>query len=488
MKTFQRRDFLKQAGCAALGTTTVWNTMLNLRTLGAAAHFNSSVAAGGDYKALVCVLLGGGSDSFNMLIPTTPDEYEVYAEVRSNLAEPNFDCTDPDNENNIRPIGPYDCASDEPPAYGVHKSLANMQSLYNEGKLAWVSNVGTLIEPVQKEGLYNDYDLPLGLFSHIDQVAHWQTAIPSERLATGWAGKMSDLLSDYNVDQPNISMNMSFSGSNILQTGLASNEYALIPGNGSLGIQGFPWNSDLDNNFKLSINNMVDYTYQDIFKDTYGRTVKQAVEGHAVYSAAYENAFNFQVDFGYISGGNWSAENQLRGTFETIAKTISIQSQLDMNRQIFFVEIGGWDDHFGSEPGSGLGNQFNDRLALLDELLGNFQASMAELEMEDCVTTFSISEFARTLTSNGQGSDHAWGSNMFVMGGAVNGGQLYGDYPSLELDNGLEIGGGVLIPTMSADQYFAEIAKWFGVMESDLPLLFPNLDKFDTSPIGFLPI
>lgn len=469
---------MKQAGCAALGTTTLWNTMLNLRTMGAAAHFNSSVAAGGDYKALVCILLGGGSDSYNMLIPTSPDEYAKYATTRTNLAEPNFDCNDPNNPDNIRPIGTYDCNAGTPPEFGVHKSLQNMQSLYDTGKLAWVSNVGTLIEPVEKNGLYTDYNLPLGLFSHIDQVAHWQTAVPQERLATGWGGKMAELLSDYNQQQINIPMNLSFSGSNIWQTGDETVEYALAPGQGSQGISEFGW--DMETTRAFAVNSVIDQTYQDIFKKTYINTLKVARDGHEEFSAAYENAHNFQIDFGYTGG--WSWQDQLRGAFDTIAKTISIQSQLNMNRQIFFVELGGWDDH------EGLGYEFDYRLAMLDEVLGNFQTAMEEIEMDDCVTTFSISEFARTLTSNGSGSDHAWGTNMFVMGGAVNGGTIYGDYPSLELGSNLEIGGGVLIPTMSADQYFAEISKWFGVMESDLPLLFPNLDKFDTSPIGFLPV
>lgn len=474
-RILKRRDFMKNASCAALGTTTLWNTMLNLKTMKAAANFNSCVASGGQYKALVCLLLEGGMDSFNMLMPTTASEYDVYANTRSNLATPNFDCNDPNNPNNIRPLGNDPCNS----THGVHPMMENMQSLYNEGKLAFISNVGTMVEQVTKANIWNS-NLPLGLFSHIDQVAHWQTGVPHERLATGWGGKMADLLIDANQQQ-DISMNMSFAGSNSFQTGINSVAYALegrlgdFEG-GSRGFQEFEWDPDFDAVRSTAVNSIIDKTYHDIFQKTYINTLKTARDGHTVYSEAFANAPGFSTQFGM---------DELSGQFEVIAKTIQIQSTLQMNRQIFFVRIGGWDHH------EGLGDDYNDLVATIDNALGSFQQAMEEINMSDCVTTFSISEFGRTLTSNGNGSDHAWGGNMFVMGGAVNGANIYGDYPILELDSDIEIGGGVLIPTLSADQYFAEIAKWFGVMNSDLSYLFPNIGAFydvnsNSNPIGFL--
>ena len=481
-RLINRRSFVKNASCAAIGTTTMWNTLLNLNTMKAAASFNSSVAVSGNYKALVCVLLEGGSDSFNMLVPTTPDEYEVYQETRSNLAVPNFDCNDPDNGNNLRALGNnVDC--NNTPEFGVHPMLENVQSLYNDGKLAFISNIGTMIEPVNKSNVYNGAELPLGLFSHIDQIAHWQTGVPQDRIATGWGGKMADLLQDFNANQTNISMNMSFAGSNIFQTGPSSVEYSLAGpsqnfAGGSRGFERFIWegSEEFDNFRSMAVNNIIDRTYQDIFQKTFNNTIKIARDGDEEFSAAYANA----ADFNTVTFGT----DELSGQFEVIAKTIRVQQALNMDRQIFFVRLGGWDNHDGYDD-------FAENLHYLDEALGSFQAAMAEINMEDCVTTFSLSEFGRTLTSNGNGSDHAWGGNMFVMGGAVNGGDIYGEYPSLELDGNLEIGGGVLIPTMSADEYFAEIARWFGVMNSDLSYLFPNIDRFyDTSsldnPIGFM--
>ena len=157
-----------------------------------------------------------------------------------------------------------------------------------------------------------------------------------------------------------------------------------------------------------------------------------------------------------------------------------------MNRQIFFVHFGGWDHH-----DEVLGNQ-EFSLSSLSQGLASFQATMEELGLDDCVTTFTISDFARTLTSNGNGTDHGWGGNCMVMGGAVNGGQLYGSYPTLQLDSDLEVGGGVLIPTMSTDVYFAELCLWFGLDPTNLTDVLPNIENFYTyepdasHPVGFM--
>ncbi len=169
---------------------------------------------------------------------------------------------------------------------------------------------------------------------------------------------------------------------------------------------------------------------------------------------------------------------------EMIAKTIGARDALGMRRQIFFVDYGGWDHH------DELLNNQNEMLGVLSKGMSAFQASMQELGMAEQVTTFTISDFARTLTSNGNGTDHGWGGNALVMGGAVNGSRMYGQYPSLALKSALDLGIGVLIPKLSTDEYFAELALWLGVSPSDLPLMFPNLGNFYTpgtgAPLGFL--
>ena len=205
-----RRTFLGQASCAAIGSTTLFSTLLNLKTLNAAAAFNSSVIGGPeDYKALVCIMFSGGIDSYNILVPRSNAAYNEYALTRSNLALA---------RNDLRPVNALN-ADAEGREFGLHPSLVNMQRLFNNGKLGFVSNVGTLIRPMNKIEYYNGVvPAPLGLYSHSDQIQQWQTGIPHERAAIGWGGKIADLMIAANNNQT-ISMNISVSGSNIFQNG-----------------------------------------------------------------------------------------------------------------------------------------------------------------------------------------------------------------------------------------------------------------------------
>jgi len=458
-----RRQFLGQASCAAVGSTSIFNTLFNLKSI--SSFLGQSTTATGDYKALVCLLNAGGLDSFNMLVRKDTSGYNEYAATRSNLALARSSLLDISYTIDGK-------------TFGLHPALPRMRTMFNTGKLSFVSNVGTLIQPTTKTQFYNgSVPLPLGLYSHSDQVLHWQTGIPDQRLATGWAGKIADLLSSANQNQT-VSMNISLSGSNVFQTGNNSVEFSLHPENGALGINGF--NNDwIYNTLKTNaINGMVNGTYQDVFKKTYVEKVKKGIDGKAILSPILDNPPVYNVPF---------SDNDLSKSFRMIANTIAGREQLGVTRQIFFVEFGGWDHHDEL-----LQNQI-EMFTVLDNALYEFDAALSQLNVNDCVTTFSLSEFARTLTSNGNGTDHAWGSNVFVLGGPVNGTQLYGQFPSLVLGNAnpLEIGGGVLIPTVSTDAYFAEIAMWFGVPASELSTLFPNIGHFyDTgsgdNPIGFL--
>jgi len=479
-----RRTFLGQASCAAVGMTTLFSTMLNLKAMNAASYHNLSNLAPpegpfDDYKAVVCLLLAGGSDTYNMLVPTGTADYNEYATVRSNQAIP---------QNELIDINPTNTNGKE---FGLHPSMVNMANIFEQGNLAFVSNVGSLIEPTSKQGVYNGTDqLPLGLFSHADQVAHWQTAIPHDRVATGWGGRMADLLNSIpNGPQinPNISMNVSLSGTNIYQTGTTSNEYSLNRASdyGAEGLLGYSEDWVQSQLRREVVDNMVDAQYQDIFKKTYMNTIKTARDGNAQFIEAMMNSEPLTTEFDLCSYGNsW---NCLSSAFEMIARTINIRQELGVKRQIFFVEYGGWDNHDEL-----LGTQAS-LLTEVDKALGAFNNAVTEMGLQDQVTTFSISEFARTLISNGNGTDHAWGGNMFVMGGAVNGRKIYGEYPQLALDSNLEIGNGVIVPTTSADEYFAELAMWYNVPKSNLLDIFPNLGNFYSvtsadNPIGFMNI
>ncbi len=466
MKDFKinRRKFLGQASCAGLGYTTLMSTLCNFKAMNAASIMNSSVIGSGDYKALVCLMFSGGGDSFNMLVPRSDAEYNEYATTRSNMAL---------SQDSLLTINPNNSQGME---FGVHPAMTNMQGMFESGRMAFVPNVGSLIAPITKTQYFDGSgQVPLGLFSHSDQQQHWQTSLPQSRSAVGWGGKIADLLEAANQNQT-ISMNISLGGSNTFQTGNNTVEYAINPYNGSSGIVGYQGQWQFNELRTAAIDNIVDANYQDMFKQAYVDVIKTSRDGHIMFSNAIDNVTPFNTQF---------SDNELSQSFHMIAKTIAARTDLDMSRQIFFINYGGWDHH------DEVLNAMQDMMTEVDNAIGEFYSALDEISMSDCVTTFGISEFGRTLTSNGNGTDHAWGGNMFVVGDGVIGKDLYGDFPSLELDNPLEVGGGVLIPTTSADEYFAELALWYGVPKSDLPLIFPNIGNFyditsAENPIGFM--
>ncbi len=461
-----RRKFFGQASCAAVGASTLWSSLVSLKAFSAAALANSATLSDPEYKALVCVFLSGGNDSFNMLMPRSTSEYNEYAATRSNLAIP---------LNEMLPIFP-DAAGGR--LFGLHPSMSRLQSFFNSGRLAFVSNVGTLVQPTTKQQYWDgQVPLPLGLYSHSDQGQQWMTGLPNERSATGWGGKVADLIRDMNSN-PNISMCLSLGGTNIFQTGQETVEFTLDPYNGSSGIYGYgdhdEWNV-FDRMRTQAINSMVDYEYQDMFKKTYMDVIRRSRDGNAQFQEAVGNVPQFQTSF---------TDNYLSKSFEMAAYSIAAHEELGMKRQIFFIDFGGWDHH------DEVLNAQGEMLYALDVALGEFQAALDELGLAKQVTTFSLSEFSRTLTSNGNGTDHAWGGNSMVLGGDVIGKRIYGDYPTLALDSSLELGNGVMLPQISADEYFAELALWFGISPSELSTIFPTLTNFyqpgSGMPIGFL--
>ena len=461
-----RRKFLGQASCAAIGTTTLLSSLINLKAFAAAALANSTTLADPEYKAIVCVLLSGGNDSFNMLVPRNTDEYNDYATTRSNLALP-FD--------SLLPIFPDNAGGR---LFGLHPSMIRSQQLFNEGKMAFITNIGTLIEPTTKDQyLQGLVDLPLGLYSHSDQAQQWMTGLPNQRSATGWGGKVADLIRDMNTST-NISMNFSLSGTNIFQTGQETVEFSLDPYYGSSGIYGYgdheQWNV-FDRMRTRAINSMLEHEYQDMFQKTYVDVLRRSRDGHLQFQEAVGSVPVLQTQF---------TDNYLSRSFQMAAYTIAAHEALGMKRQIFFIDYGGWDHH------DEVLNSQSEMLSELDTALGEFSTALSELGLGNQVTTFTLSEFGRTLTSNGNGTDHAWGGNVMVMGDKVIGKNIYGEYPTLALSSPIELGSGVLIPQLSADQYFAELALWLGVNPTDLTTIFPSITNFyqpgSGMPIGFL--
>ena len=459
---YSRRNFLGTMPCMAVGSTTLFSSLINLKAINNIMASTSMM--GGDYKALVCVLLSGGNDSFNMIVPKGNAEYNDYANVRSNQAIP---------QNDLLAINPNTTDGRE---FGLHPAMGNIQSLFNNGKVAFVNNVGTLIEPTSKSGVLDSTsNLPLGLLSHSDQVMHWQTAFPQDRANLGWGGKMADIIKSMNSND-NVSMNISLGGNNVFQRGETVTEYA-INNDGGVAIEG--WNNPAPF-FQLmteDVTDMINRQYEDVFKDSYTGVLKRSIESNEVFNNAIANLSPFTTQF--------SNNNRLSRDLSMVAQSIAARDQLGAERQIFFVELGGFDNH------DELLNNHGLLMETIDTAFAEFYAATEELGLSDCVTTYTISDFGRTLTSNGNGTDHAWGGNTIVMGGAVNGKEMYGEYPEIKLNTELELGGGVMLPITASDQYFAELALWFGISPNDLSQVLPNIGNFynvasGEAPLGFL--
>jgi uncharacterized protein (DUF1501 family) len=473
-----RRQFLGQASCAAVGSTSLFSTLLNLQmTNTAAAAGLSQIAAPtsdssdlvnstNDYRALVCIFLAGGNDSFNMLVPRDNSHYNEYAAIRADLALP---------QGNLIPIYPENGDGRQ---YGVHPSMPEVAQLFNSERLSFVTNVGTLVEPTTKANIEAGLaTLPVGLYSHSDQVMHWHTSVPDKRTGFGWGGRTADLLHSVNNNNA-ISMNISLAGTNLFQTGSSVTEYSIVPwDNGAIQVYGHDdvwWSRHILQN--AAIESMLDLAYQNLFEQTFANSTRAAINGSDQFASAIENVSPFATQF---------SDNELSNSLAMVAKTIAARQTLGFRRQIFFVMMGGWDHH-----DEVLDNQMV-MLSIVSKAMKEFDDAMQELRLHNNVVTFTASDFGRTLTSNGQGSDHAWGGNHMVMGG-VNGRNIFGDFPTLYANNPLDTGRGRLIPTISTDEYFAELALWFGVAVSELDTVFPNIGRFydptsgPRTPIGFL--
>ena len=470
-KKIARRKFLRQIGCSGMGMATFLSSYNNLSLFNKLIGTASSPPS--DYKALVCVLLAGGNDSFNMLAPKGTDEHAEYAATRSDLAIP---------KNDLRELVPITSIGKE---LGVHPSMPDIQQLFNNGELAFINNIGTLVEPIPNANEYNsgNYERPVGLYSHSDQIQQWQTSMPQSREAVGWGGRMADLLKTMNTNQ-NISMNVSLAGRNVFQAGKTVLEYSIS--NQGDGVEGIKdpapfWMSNggyLSRLGKEGVSDMATELYANVFKETFANTTDQAIISFEEFKKA--------VSKSSISA-NFSSPN-LSQDLKMIARVIGAREALGMSRQTFFVTFGGWDHH------NELLMTHSNMLNTLNNGINEFMIALDELGIKDKVTLFTASDFGRSLTTNGNGADHAWGGNSMVAGGAVVGKEFYGDYPDLYITgNPLMVHPrGHLLPTTSTDQLFAELALWFGVDASDLPMILPNIGEFyditsGVNPLGFLP-
>lgn len=455
-----RRGFLTHSCALGVASTTAASTLLQL---GLARQAAAQTAP--NYRALVCILLAGGNDSYNMLVPTDADQYAEYAGIRSDLALPS---------NELLALPGTTSAGR---SYGLHPGMSELQSLFANGDAAMIANVGTLLEAYDATAVENGTArLPLGLFSHSDQIAQWQTAIPDGRVAQGWGGRIADLMQDVNL-QNGVSMNISLSGSNVFQSGNTVAEYSIdAAGDGAVGINAYDDGTEFGALRKQMIDDLLAVQQPHILRREYSNRMRASIDARQVFIDAIGTSPTLTTPF---SAGPFSQ------SLRQIARVIGARDALGATRQTFFVTVGGWDHHDDV-----LDNQAN-MLPAISAGLQEFRDALVELGVFDEVTTFTTSDFGRTLTSNGKGSDHGWGGHHIVMGGSVAGSQYFGDYPILSPSSPLDTGRGVYAPTTSVDEYFAELALWFGVAPSELDQVLPNVRNFyspesATAPLGFL--
>ncbi len=446
-----RRDFLR-LGCRALSTAGAAAALHRAGLMTAKAQTSTP----GDYKALVCIFLFGGNDANNLLIPNETASYTNYATIRQNLAIP---------QASLSSI--FDAASNT--TYGLHPSLAPLAPLYSTSKrLALMMNVGTLLQPVPRGSnglpMLNSVALPINLYSHSDQQAQWQDATPQGVSSSGWAGRLADRVAagSSGVVPPVITLagnTLQLVGQTTQPTSVTTTNFGLVapatdPGSAAL---------------------------QSLLGLSSGASLVQAAQsslsGAVSVAAAINSALSGTSNVG-VTFPNTSIGSQL----SQVAKLIQVRASLGASRQIFFVSQGGYDTH---------SNQLQQQVTLYSQLaaaLVAFDQAMGTLNTQSSVTAFTESDFSRTFQPNGNaGSDHGWGSHALVMGGAVNGGALYGNYPQLALSGPDDSGTrGTWVPSTSEDQYMGALAKWFGLQQADTDYVFPNLKTFGYQTPAFI--
>lgn len=469
-----RRRFIGQS-CAAVGLTGMASTLATLRATVAAADIPSGTskpptagAVPSDYKALVCIFLSGGNDASNLIIPRDSG-YAAYQSARSALALP---------QSSLLPITPR---TSDGRAWGLHPSLTELHELFGAGRVALLANVGTLVEPTTKaQYTARSVRLPPQLFSHNDQQVQWQSSVPDQPFRTGWGGRVADLVNSLNTNSQ-ASMSVTLNGFNNLQVGTDVVQLAVQPASNASPKGGpvvFTNTSGTNNSARYAAQkDMFKGANANLFASAFGELSTDAIGTSELLGSVLASASTLNTTFPSTNLGN-----QLK----SIAYLISIASSLNLRRQVFFARLGGWDTHADQVDANTAVGAHANLFQQVSQAMKAFYDATAELGCADRVTTFTASDFGRTYSSNGDGTDHGWGSHHFIMGGAVNGGDIYGRMPTLTIGGPDDTAQGRWIPTTSVDEYSATLARWFGVSATNLSIAFPNIGRFANPNLGFV--
>ena len=446
-----RRQFLGRAATVSAAAGTPFAA--NLFAVGAASAQQAS-----DYKALVCIFLGGGNDQSNTVVPISTAEYDAYARSRGALALPS---------QQLLPITP---TSWNGPSLALNPSIASLKALFDSGKVACLANVGTLCAPTTRaQYLSGSVKLPFQLFSHSDQAGAWQTGLPDRPSATGWLGRMGDLTASAFNPGSSVSIAMSVAGNTTILAGDRTIQYQVTT-------QGAVKVSALSNLGGSAVaGNALRTLTTGARPDSLLENELNKVSGRAIGAESIVTSGLSAVTL-TTAFPNTSVGNQLK----MVAQLIGARSGLAQKRQIFFVQAGGYDFH------SNLIGAQSDRLKELSDAMAAFYQATVALGVSRNVTSFTASDFGRALQSNGQGSDHGWGGHHFIMGDAVIGNRIYGKFPTVVLNGPEDAGQGRLVPSTSVDEYVATLALWFGVSPTNLSTVVPNIGRFSRTDLGFL--
>lgn len=461
-----RRQFLKTS--AALSMSAGAGFALDL------ARFNAFAADTGGYRALVCVFLFGGMDCHDTVIPYDTLNYNRYADLRSSLFNryDNLEGGSTRERDRLLPMTLANASDFSGRQFALPPELGPLHELLNEGAFSVVSNVGPLVAPINRQQFRDrTRPAPPRLFSHNDQQSVWMASQP-EGARFGWGGRLADIMLAANANPDSTFTVVSTSGNQVFLSGELASQFE-VGSNGPAVIRGIDDNSYLGSDALPALYEAhlraENETLANLLQRDYINAVNRSIDANRTLSESFDQPAPFSTAF---------PETNLGRQLQVVARIIALRQTLGVNRQVFFVSTGGFDTH---------SNQANSIPALHGQIAGAMRAfydATVEMGVGNEVTSFTASDFGRTLTVNRDGTDHGWGAHHLVVGGALAGNRMHGTFPEPVIGHDQDSGNGRLIPTTSVDQMAATFGRWFGLSESELDDVLPGLSNFAARDIG----
>jgi uncharacterized protein (DUF1501 family) len=466
-----RRALLKKM--AALPVASI-ATPMALQMLGMA---NASAQTAPDYKALVCVFFLGANDHYNTVVPYDSTNYNNYYNVRKGTISGNYDGIALTRASLVSTVlaGTTGLPSGVQMALGP--TMTGMKTLFDANKLGIVLNVGPLVEPTTLTQYTNkSVLLPPKLFSHNDQQAYWHTAGNTEGGTSGWGGRSADLILTGNSKAALTCV--SVAGNSVYLSGNQALSYQLSTSGASTLANSYFGSTAGAAALKTLVKKSSASGH--LFENAHVEVMNRALDTYSDVTGAIGTAPSAALKAKFPSANLTTGANTLSQQLQMVARMIEKNATLGLKRQVFFVGLGGFDLH------DNLAALHPDLLDKVSKAFTEFSDGLEYLGMSQQVTTFSASDFGRTLSSNGDGSDHGWGSHHFIMGGAVNGGRFFGTAPPIGVTHTQQVGSGRLLPSTASDQMAAELARWFGVSDASMADVLPNSVNFNLHQLGLM--